>query len=61
MRLDASGYYPPIMCNATGCDQKAVFEDYVQRADGAVSLELRLRDEHKTEMDENGSITTRGA
>jgi hypothetical protein len=60
MPLDPKGYNPPIMCNTTECKEEAVFEDYVQRADRFISLDLRLCEKHLQEMDETGTSVQRG-
>jgi hypothetical protein len=56
MPMDPKGYNPPVLCMVRDCGEEAVIEDYVIRADGVESLDLRLCDRHKSVWESTGII-----
>ena len=56
MPIDPSGYTLPIPCMVRTCGEETVFEDYVTRADGVESLDLRVCEHHKAEWDRTGTV-----
>jgi hypothetical protein len=57
--MTASGWNPPIMCQATGCDQEAVHEIPVDRLDQRTATRpLFLCDDHEQQFRRDGSITS---